>query len=207
MLKIREYTNEFLSVNSYIIYCDETMEAAVIDPGLIPDEMLDGLDLKYILLTHAHIDHMQGAKKLMARGAKLLVHSADVPMLQDARLNLSFFFGEDETLAADRTLADGDIITLGNVEIKVIHTPGHTPGSVCYLYGDDLFSGDTLFLESVGRTDFPYGDEDAILRSVAEKLYTLHDCTVYTGHGENTSIAHEMKNNQFIRAEAKGEGA
>lgn len=196
-----------LGTNCYLIYCKKTLEAAVIDPGGEPNEILnvitrERLAVKYIINTHGHADHIAGNEKLKKIvGAPILIHRDDAEMLTNARHNLSMYIGESIAFdPADKLLNDGDIINVGQLELKVIHTPGHTPGGICLLTEEVLFSGDTLFSESIGRTDFPGGSYSKLITSIKDKLMLLQDCVkVLPGHGPETTIGWERKNNPFIQ--------
>jgi len=199
-----------VETNCYIAACPETKEAAVIDPGAFsPREVqaiLDiirqhGLSVKYIINTHGHIDHIAGNRALLKEtGAKLCIHAEDSGMLASALENGSEMFGMDiVSPPPDRLLSDGDVIILGRLEMRVLHTPGHTPGGIGLLVEGTLFSGDTLFAGSVGRTDLPGGSEEEIIRSIKEKLLTLSDETkVRPGHGHRTTIGEERAENPFL---------
>ncbi len=200
--------------NSYIV--SEKNEAFIVDPGGETEKIIraaDGLDVRYILLTHAHFDHILGlnAVKNAFPDAKLAVHKLEKEWLYDPSLNMSDDFFPDlefvyEKKNVEIMLEDGMELDFAGTKIKVFHTPGHTPGSTCfYIEKNDssgkpvLFSGDTLFRSSVGRTDFPGGDGRKIVESIKTKLLTLPDETVvYPGHEENTSIALEKKLNPFL---------
>lgn len=196
-----------LGTNCYLVYCEQTLEAAVIDPGGNPEEVLslisqEGLTLRYIINTHGHADHIAGNDKLrQATRAQIVIHANDAAMLTNAQHNLSMYIGgKIEFEPADWIVKDGDIIRFGNLELEVRHTPGHTPGGISLLIGDLLFSGDTLFYESIGRTDFPGGSYSILINSIQEKLMTLPDNTrVLPGHGPATSIGWERKMNPFIQ--------
>ena len=195
-----------LGVNCYILHKDGSSEAAVIDPGGSEEAVWqhiqeDGLNLKAILNTHAHADHIGAIDFLREKtGAKLYIHEADAPMLLDARKNLSAFMGVPiVTRPADVLLKGGEVLEIGAMKFTVLHTPGHSPGGVCYLMEDRVFSGDTLFAESVGRTDFPGSSAKDLMTSVREKLLVLPDeIKVYCGHGPETTIGHERKYNPYI---------
>ncbi|MDD4599794.1 hypothetical protein SDC9_30273 [bioreactor metagenome] len=196
-----------LGANCFLLYCEKSLEAAVIDPGGDPTEVLaviarEKLTVKYIINTHGHADHIAGNEKLkQATGAAILIHAADAEMLTSARHNLSIYIGNSiQFEPADLLLKDGDVIRFGSVELKVIHTPGHTPGGICLLANGVLFSGDTLFHESIGRTDFPGGSYSALIQNIKEKLLSIPDTTkVFPGHGSETSIGWERRMNQFIQ--------
>lgn len=195
-----------LGVNCYIVHEEGKSEAAVIDPGGSEDAVWQhieskGLEVRAILNTHAHADHIGAIDFLREKtGAKLYIHEADAPMLLDAGKNLSAFMGAPiVTRPADVLLKGGEVLEIGGMKFTVLHTPGHSPGGVCYLMEDRVFSGDTLFAESVGRTDFPGSSAKDLLTSVQEKLMTLPDeIAVYCGHGPETTIGHERKYNPYI---------
>ncbi len=199
-----------VDTNCYLLACPETREAMIIDPGAFrPGEvktilwLISQHDLKprYILNTHGHIDHIAGNGQIKkATGAELLIHSSDADMIGSGTLNGSFMFGpEMVSPPADRQLKDGEQIELGKMTIKVLHTPGHTPGGICLYVDGTLFSGDTLFAGSVGRTDLPGGDEKAIIKSIQEKLMILPDETIVRpGHGPRTTIGREREENPFL---------
>ena len=160
MVEVHSYFSEDVHSNTYLIVDVESMEAAVIDPSHMPsvfDVDASKLNIKYILLTHGHFDHMFKIDKYRrSYKASVCVHSDDASLLSDGEKNASALFMREPlvTDSADILLSDGQILYLGNTEIKVFHTPGHTPGSVCFLVDDNMFSGDTLFAGSIGRTDF-----------------------------------------------------
>ena len=196
-----------MAVNCYIVGCEETREVAVIDPGGNPRAILNflkenDLTAKYIINTHGHIDHI-GANRAVkeATNAKLLIHKDDAKMLVNPASNLSFLMGSKLTSpAADEYIDEGDIIKLGNtVELKVMHTPGHSPGGICLQTGNIIFVGDTLFQGSVGRTDFPGGSYKQLIQVIKEKLLCYDDEVVcYPGHGPATTIGFERENNPFL---------
>ena len=195
-----------LGVNCYILHEEGHDEAVVIDPGGSEEAVwrhisAEGLTLKAILNTHAHADHIGAVDFLREKtGAKFYLHEADAPMLLDARKNLSAFMGMPiVTKPADVLLKGGEILDICHMKFTVLHTPGHSPGGVCYLMEDRVFSGDTLFAESVGRTDFPGSSAKDLMMSVCEKLLVLPDeIKVYCGHGPETTIGHERKYNPYI---------
>ncbi|MBF0223996.1 MAG: MBL fold metallo-hydrolase [Desulfobacterales bacterium] len=195
-----------IAANCFIVGCKKTKEAVVIDPGDEVDKILitlanSNLKVKYILNTHGHFDHVGGNKQLKkATGAELIIHSLDAPMLSMVS-NGAMIFGLrcDDSPPPDRLIADGDIINFGEISLKVIHTPGHTPGGVCFYTNGSVFVGDTLFAGSIGRTDFPGGDYEALIKSIHTKLFPLSDnVTVYTGHGPETTIQNEKLYNFFV---------
>lgn len=187
--------------NCYIVQDEETKEAMVIDPGGEPEKIIEMLDileanLKYIYLTHCHGDHIGALKELKeAKGGKILVHRNDVEGLYNKDISLTDYIGiHDVKLEADSRVDDGDKIHIGNLEFMIIHTPGHTAGGSC-LYSEKeklLFSGDTLFHGTWGRTDLPTSSFQDIIQSITTKLLTLPgDTIVYPGHGKSTMIEEE----------------
>lgn len=191
-----------LRVNTYFLINEETGKAVVIDGGenynlLKKTENERGVKIEALLLTHAHFDHSGNAAKLQKDGAKVYIGVRDAHKLFDGG-TLSEDFGRNfENLKADETVKDGDKLNVCGIEIEVIETPGHTDGSVTYKVGNMLFTGDTLFLESVGRTDFPTGSREQLITSV-KKLFALSgDYDVFPGHEEFTTLSHERKYNDF----------
>lgn len=196
-----------MGTNCYVVWDENTLEAAVIDPGFEDQRINDiinenKLKVKYILLTHGHFDHLGGVNQIKKlTGAKVLIHENDADCLLDPRRNLSVLAGMSMVLdPADSYLKETETISLGEVVIQVIHTPGHSKGGVCLLAEDQLFAGDTLFNTSIGRTDFADGDLDELLNGIEAKLFILDDATtVLPGHGENTTIGYERMNNPFLK--------
>ena len=199
-----------LAENCWFLANEDTKEAVVIDPGAEPDRICaaaekHGWKITAILLTHGHIDHMGACESLRIElGVKVYALTEEEDLLLDAKKNLSVFIERKVvTFEPDELLRDGQELTLAGMKIQVIHTPGHTEGGTCYYIESIgvLFSGDTLFCESVGRTDFPGGSMSDIVHSIKDKLMVLPDDTkVYTGHGEGTSIGYERVHNPFIGA-------
>ncbi len=193
-----------LQANCYLVW-DEDRNAVIIDPGDEADRLLRiigkrDLSLSAVLLTHAHFDHMMATNAIKAEtGAAVMVHEAELPALTDERINLSSMMGTPYRTAADRLLHDGEEVTVGNLTFTVIHTPGHTVGSCCYAIDDLLFSGDTLFADSIGRTDFPGGSISVMQQSLT-KLCTYPDhIGILSGHGEATTLGFEKQNNPFLQ--------
>lgn len=196
-----------LGTNCYIVYSEQTKEAMIIDPGGDAGRILTsvgnaGLRVKYIVNTHGHADHVLANMKIKeATGAELLVHKEDAGMLTSPQLNLSTFIGGGAVCGpADKVLADGDTLDIGELNFAVLHTPGHTPGGISLYCEGILFSGDTLFAESVGRSDFPGGSHRQLVESIRQKLMVLDDeVKVYPGHGPETTIGWERRMNPFIQ--------
>ncbi|MDE7395677.1 MAG: MBL fold metallo-hydrolase [Clostridiales bacterium] len=197
-------TVQFLTVgrlaeNTYILSGEDG--AVIIDPGAEYERIvrtLNGKSCTHVLLTHAHIDHIGAAAKLQQSGAKVYLHEADMPLL-NGRGNLSDALGIPlEPFTPDVLLKGGETLDLPCGQVCVLHTAGHTAGSVCYVVGDALFSGDTLFYLAAGRTDFPSGSITALFDSIRNKLFALKgNYTVYSGHGEPTTLAFERENNPY----------
>jgi glyoxylase-like metal-dependent hydrolase (beta-lactamase superfamily II) len=178
-------------------------EAALIDPGDYDPHITsvvkkERLNVLCTVNTHGHVDHIMGDSDF---GYPVFIHVLDEPCLRDGMKSLAFFEGANvKPVRAARLLEDGDKIPLGNVVMDVMHTPGHTPGGISLRCGDMLFSGDTLFLEGVGRTDLPGGSTEALVKSIREKLFVLSDdVRVFPGHGPETTIGFEKRYNPFLK--------
>ena len=198
-----------LKTNCYVIVDGDTKESAVIDPGDEFESIINVLDeheLKpsYILITHGHYDHIMAAEKIRGKyGAKIICHKEAEPFLAETMLNGAFYNGCTITVKPDQTVDEDDIIKLGNTEVKVLHVPGHAPGSACYYIEseDVVFTGDTLFKDTVGVTDiFPYGNHSLLVQKIKEKLLILpYETVVYPGHGACTTVGYEKRNNYYLR--------
>lgn len=192
--------------NCYILGCERTREAVVIDPGGDADRILitlakDKLRCSYIINTHGHFDHSADNKRLKeVTGAQLLIHRADAPMILHQSASGGMWGTHiDNSPPPDRYLVEGDIIIIGDISLKVLHTPGHSPGGISLVTDKIVFVGDTLFAGSIGRTDFSGGDYEGLLRNVREKIFTLgDDVIVYPGHGPKTTVGRERKTNPFF---------
>jgi len=209
MLVLESFPVGPLGCNCSIIGCKETGDAIVVDPGGDPDkiiELLDklGLKAKYLLHTHAHFDHITGSREMREKtGAQICLHEGDQWLYDNLLKQVQMFgFEAQDPLPVDRYLSDEEEVDFGNLKAKVIHTPGHTPGSLCFSVEDKdavLPSGDTLFNRSIGRTDLWGGNFEEIIKSISTRLLTLDDSTrVIPGHGPDTCIWEEKKENPFV---------
>lgn len=219
---LKAILNGMFDSNCYVL--GDGGEAAVIDPGADVEDIAKVVDehslkLKYIILTHAHIDHISNVDNLReALGGKTVVHEEDAPLLGDRMLNGSALFGHGQSFGmADIMVKDGDVLELGGAKLRVIHTPGHTPGSICIMLTDGegegtgssegkgsgegescIFTGDTLFRLSIGRTDLGAGDHRKIIESLRRLMKLEGSLKVYPGHGPVTTIEFERLNNPWI---------
>ncbi|EEG77601.1 MBL fold metallo-hydrolase [Dethiobacter alkaliphilus] len=194
------------AANCYLLACDETKEGVVVDPGADARRILkmvedNQVNVKYIINTHGHVDHVGANEEVReALGAPILIHEADGEMCKKPHASLSTFLGKKTLAEPDRLIKGKDTFTVGNLTIEVIETPGHTKGCVTLLVDGKLFTGDTLFAGSIGRTDLPGGSFDEIIRSIKEKLLVFPDETpVFPGHGPESTIGDEKQYNPFLR--------
>jgi hydroxyacylglutathione hydrolase len=197
-----------LEVNCYVLGDEETREAVVIDPGGNEDEILDvlkhhELNLKLIIDTHGHFDHVDANQPLrVATGAQIAIHELDAPALSQPSQEAMFFTGNRLRLSeADILLKEGDVLSFGPYRLKVLHTPGHTPGGISLVMEGHpyVYVGDLLFAGSIGRTDFPGGSYEALINAVRTKIFPLGDnYTVFPGHGPVTTVGQERKYNPFF---------
>lgn len=212
-MEIKRFEFNFFGENTYVIWDASSHEAAIIDPGMVNPEETNliedfiathRLSVRYILLTHAHVDHTFGIDILKEKyNAPVLTHKADLPLgqmrgQQAEMFHLPMKLGPVEI---DRFISAGTHLQLGNERIEVIETPGHSPGGVCYYVPESSFilTGDTLFQGSIGRTDLPGGNHNTLLRSISTGLFNLPDNTVvYPGHGPATTIGKEKRTNPFF---------
>jgi glyoxylase-like metal-dependent hydrolase (beta-lactamase superfamily II) len=201
--------------NAYLLVGASGKRAAVIDPGLEVAPLLQalrerGLAADWILDTHGHLDHTAGNAALKrATGAPLAIHADDVIWLERLQAQgAAFGFPVEDSPPPDVVLSDGQVLPFDGMTIEVLHTPGHSPGSVCFRVGDLLLVGDTLFRGSVGRTDLPGGSWEALLRSVRERLFVLPDALpCWPGHGPETTLGEERRSNPFVSDAALAGGA
>jgi len=197
-----------LQTNCYIVGCEETKKGAVVDPGGSHSVILDeverlGLDIVAVIDTHGHVDHMVANRQVIeATGAPLMIHPLDAPMLTSPMKGFAFLLGHMKpSPPPDRLLEDGDEVQVGQIKLKVLHTPGHSPGSVSLLAEGEgaVFSGDVLFRMSIGRSDLPGGNFGTLMQSIKEILFALPDDTiVYSGHGPETTIGFEKRSNPWV---------
>ncbi len=215
MYKINEKGNKVIlerlvvgpfASNCYIVGSELTKEGMVIDPGDEAEQILKGIkdsqiDIKLIVLTHGHIDHIGALKEVKeATGAEVYVHTDDAPVLQKQHVSTAFGSFYQTPVAANRLLKGGESIDIGDLHFLVLHTPGHTLGGICLLGHGVVFTGDTLFNYGVGRTDLPGGSYSELMNSLHTKLMILPDDTVvYPGHGPETTIDAERRGNSFLQ--------
>lgn len=203
--RIKAYQVGQLGTNCYVMYRESLKKAVIVDPGGDGAYILDmcrelSLAPEAILLTHGHFDHILAVKDIKEAFPEVKIYAGqqEKGLLEDPAVNLSSSFGRACTVSADEYAEDGASLSIGGIAFQVLFTPGHTSGSVCYLVQPEsvLISGDTLFLRSLGRTDFPTGNQSMILSSIRERLFALpEDTMVYPGHGGVTTIGHEKVHN------------
>jgi hydroxyacylglutathione hydrolase len=204
---IQQLTLGPIQANCFILGCEKTHQAAVIDPGDEADKILlalakSALKATHIINTHGHFDHVGANRRIKtATGAELLIHRLDAPMLSHLSASAAAWgLNAEDSPRPDRELEDGDTVTFGQITLNVIHTPGHTPGGIALFADRSVFVGDTLFAGSIGRTDFPGGDYDTLIASIQNKLFALaDDVRVYPGHMGSTTIGREKRENPFCR--------
>lgn len=203
---LKQFVIGFLDVNNYLLIDEVSKEAVLIDCTEKNDKIDEalaeyGAKLKYILLTHGHFDHVLGVNNFKTKyKCQVLIHGEDDVLLQNIDKFMSGFgFGTTEVQHVDGFLKENQIIKFGEIKIRVIHTPGHSRGSVGYLVQDNLFSGDTIFYECVGRTDLMGGSFSQLKDSIEKKIFTLDDnIKIYPGHGQASTVKHEKENNKFL---------
>lgn len=208
MMKIQHSVLGMCATNTYYVYDDETKRGLIVDPADSPDTIIakaDSLSMipEAILITHGHFDHVLAMNKIREHyGIKVYAGLTEKQVLHDMAMNLTSSFGMGQTFDADIYLKDGEEFETAGYHIKAIEVPGHTIGGMCYYFDKQgvLFSGDTLFCESVGRSDFPGGSASALCRGIKDKLFILPEHTkVYPGHMDETTIGNEIRYNPFCR--------
>ncbi|MGI5902048.1 MAG: MBL fold metallo-hydrolase [Desulfitobacteriia bacterium] len=203
---IERFVTPGMGANCYLVSCEKTGKAILVDPGAGSRQIFDWVkkskkDVQYIVLTHGHYDHIGAVEDLRKKlGVQVAIHKEDAEMLVDPQKNLSFFSGLNLSLEeAEIILEDNQILEVGEMKIKVIHTPGHTPGGICLLTPEGLISGDTLFDCSIGRADFPGGNLTTLVNSIKERLLVLDDdVRVFPGHETETTIGREKRFNPYL---------
>ncbi len=213
MIHIRSCEMGMAAANCYIVH-DDGHKGFIVDPGDRSEKLIsiirdEEIDLEYIILTHGHGDHIGGVESILEAfpAAKIVAHTDEKELLNDPSLNLSReVCGKAISFDAGLYVRDGERLKIGEIDLEFIHTPGHTKGGMCILMdipegGKALFSGDTLFMQSIGRTDFPGGDYSTLIKSIRTKLYSLPDDTlVLPGHMGATEIGNEKRYNPFVKA-------
>jgi len=192
--------------NCYILGCEKTKEGIIIDPGGDADLIMEivkrhGLTIRYLIATHGHFDHIEGLSDLVKSiSAPIMIHEADAPLYNDLKGQGRIFgFSPEPAPPIDRILNDGDTFTFGEHTVEVLHTPGHSPGSISLKCDNKVFTGDTVFAGSIGRTDLPGGSHDTLIKSAKLKIMPLDESTaLFPGHGESTTVGYEKKHNPFL---------
>ncbi len=202
LLVVKKYVVGLLDTNCYLLYEKVSHKGVLVDPGdYVPEIVNDikkmGIKVICTVNTHGHADHIAGN---VSFGFPVFIHELDAGCLWDSSKNLSYVSGNNIPASRPaKLLKENDYIDLGNIKIEIIHTPGHTPGSISLKCENKVFTGDALFFESIGRTDIPGADHETLMRSIKEKLLCLSDDTiVFPGHGQETTISHERRNNPFL---------
>lgn len=202
MIEVSTLTDGFFSTNTYLVYNKDTLDAIIIDAGadfeLIKRQIeILKLNVLGLFLTHGHFDHIMSAKAVQDTAIKVYIHKDDALKLKENKY--SFLKPDFPILEADALLEEGEL-KLGSLTLKVVHTPGHSKGSVCYIIGNAIFTGDTLFRLSIGRSDFTDGSHKDLVKSIKTKIFSLEkNYDVYPGHGQKTTVAFEKKNNSYFK--------
>jgi len=211
-LRIKKFTVGFFSVNCYIIYTTNSKNAIIIDPGADPNLILDfinkkKLKIKYIIITHGHYDHIGANNEIKsALNAPVYIHALDEGLLDSPMKNLSLLLGKLYKTKADKVVEEGNEFKLNNETFKIIHTPGHTPGSISIMSEDIIFCGDLVFRDGIGRTDFFGGSSKDLALSIKNKILTLSDkVKLYPGHGPETTVNDIKENNYMVNYILKSE--
>lgn len=206
-MRLKLFVSPDMGENCYFVIDEESKAAVIIDPGAMGQKLCsvidsNGINVKAICLTHCHYDHTGAVKDIKDHtNAPVFICEGEEVVAESSVYNLSKMFGKPFTVEYDRVLKDGEEYSFGSLAFKVISTPGHTPGGGCFYFEKEgvLFSGDTLFFMSVGRTDFPGGNSNALIENIKNKLLVLPGSVeVYTGHGQSTTIGYEKENNVFL---------
>ena len=204
-MKILTYRLGMAHTNCYLIYDEKSNKACLIDPAVY-DEKIMGvifskeLTVEYIILTHGHFDHILGANKFREKtGAKIVSHEIETEYLENPDKSLTSI-RSGETVSADILLKENDVLTFGDISLRVIHTPGHTKGSCCFVCGSEkiMFSGDTLFKNSIGRYDLYGGNYDILMKSLQKIKNLKENYKIYPGHGDNTTLDREISGNPYL---------
>ena len=210
-MKIRTFNNNSMGQNTYLYYDEKSGESVIIDAGCSEADIRaiavflgeNNIAVKGILLTHGHYDHIIAAAELKnLTGAAVCSHQLETQMLENPSVNLSTRIGIDLAVVPEKLFNDGDVFEFGGAALNVLHTPGHTIGGVCYYDSENgnLFTGDTLFRQSVGRTDLPMGSHQELVANISNKIFSMPDNTnVYPGHGPETTIGYEKTHNPFVK--------
>ena len=206
-MKIERFVIGPIGTNCYIVINEETKGCFVTDPAACPPELVShirstGLKVQAVLLTHGHFDHIMGVKTVQdMTGAKIYMHELEKDFATDSRLNLSTVIAERQcdAFVPDVLYHDGDKIQVGNLTFRVLHTPGHTIGSSCLIVKDTIFSGDTIFKGSIGRTDFPTSDPAKMMESVQKVAELEGNYAVFPAHGDSTTLDYERNTNPFMK--------
>lgn len=207
MIKIEVFSLGPLETNAYLLTTEDGQRGVIIDPGMNPQALIKriaNVNIEAILLTHAHFDHIGGVDAIRKdKGCPVYLHALEADWLTDPKKNGSLRWpelgGAIQSDPAEYDLDEGQVLNVLDIQLKVMHTPGHSPGSVSFLWENHLFSGDVLFRLSVGRTDLPGGNQRDLIDSIHGKLFELSDeVVVYPGHGSKTTIGYEKHNNPYV---------
>ena len=206
-MKVERFLTGIVSTNCYVAWNEQTKEAVIVDPAAYSKKLAEflreeGLKPQAVLLTHGHFDHIMGVKTVQdMTGAKIYMHELEQDFATDSRLNLSTVIAERQCdpFVPDVLFHDGDKIQIGNLTFRVLHTPGHTIGSSCLIAKDAIFSGDTIFKGSIGRTDFPTSDPEKMMESVQKVAELEGNYAVFPAHGDSTTLDYERNTNPFMK--------